>query len=139
MINLICINQDDREEKSTQLPLMGEIYSRAKNVYIWLGDGTAGTDRAMQYLNRGGLSRYFEAEKGGRVVVVQRLWAAVWKLMRPGRIQSTHPVIYKSEYYSYLIISSSALMYFELVEAKTDPRREKKKCPGVARKQPNSR
>jgi hypothetical protein len=36
-IDTICINQDDTEEKSAQVSLMGQIYSKAKMVWIWLG------------------------------------------------------------------------------------------------------
>ena len=35
----ICINQEDDEEKSHQVPLMGSIYSLAKRVIVWLGHG----------------------------------------------------------------------------------------------------
>src|SRR5947207_13947447 len=33
----MCINQNDPDEKSEQVPMMGEIYSRATKVYAWLG------------------------------------------------------------------------------------------------------
>ncbi|KAF1979876.1 HET-domain-containing protein [Bimuria novae-zelandiae CBS 107.79] len=36
-IDAICINQADLEEKSTQVSMMGNIYSRAECVLIWLG------------------------------------------------------------------------------------------------------
>ncbi|KAH9210809.1 heterokaryon incompatibility protein-domain-containing protein [Leptodontidium sp. 2 PMI_412] len=36
-VDAICINQTDSEEKSTQIPLMGEIYSSAQQVVVWLG------------------------------------------------------------------------------------------------------
>ncbi|KAK4459559.1 heterokaryon incompatibility protein-domain-containing protein [Cladorrhinum samala] len=36
-VDAVCIRQDDNEEKSTQLPLMTDIYSRASDVCIWLG------------------------------------------------------------------------------------------------------
>ena len=36
-IDVICINQSDLQEKSYQVPLMTIIYSRAKEVVIWLG------------------------------------------------------------------------------------------------------
>lgn len=49
-VDAVCINQSDLGEKAQQIPLMGEIYSRADHVYIWLGDGTRGTDRAMGYI-----------------------------------------------------------------------------------------
>ncbi|CZR53667.1 uncharacterized protein PAC_03547 [Phialocephala subalpina] len=36
-IDAICINQDDKAEKARQIPLMGEIYSQARQVLVWLG------------------------------------------------------------------------------------------------------
>ncbi|KAI0097878.1 heterokaryon incompatibility protein-domain-containing protein [Nemania sp. FL0031] len=39
-VDAICINQDDTEEKSVQVPLMGSIYSRASEVLVWLGPAT---------------------------------------------------------------------------------------------------
>jgi len=39
-IDAICINQSDQEEKSIQIPLMREIYSRAATVIVWTGSST---------------------------------------------------------------------------------------------------
>ncbi|KAH8667924.1 heterokaryon incompatibility protein-domain-containing protein, partial [Tricladium varicosporioides] len=36
-VDQICIDQTNIEEKSSQVPLMTFIYSRASNVLIWLG------------------------------------------------------------------------------------------------------
>lgn len=36
-IDALCVNQNDLEERSQQVALMGEIYKTAKNVIIWLG------------------------------------------------------------------------------------------------------
>lgn len=36
-VDAVCIRQDDNNEKSTQLPLMTDIYSCASDVCIWLG------------------------------------------------------------------------------------------------------
>lgn len=36
-IDAICLNQSDDSEKALQIPLMGEIYSQADKVHIWLG------------------------------------------------------------------------------------------------------
>lgn len=43
-IDQLCINQSDNAEKSIQVGLMSEIYSRAANVIVWLGleDDTTG-------------------------------------------------------------------------------------------------
>ena len=54
-IDAICINQNDNNEKRVQLPLMNDIYSNAEVVYIWLGRGNKKTDRAMKYIQNGGL------------------------------------------------------------------------------------
>lgn len=36
-VDAICINQNDVEEKNQQVPLMAFTYSRAKEVWVWLG------------------------------------------------------------------------------------------------------
>jgi hypothetical protein len=37
-VGAICINQEDLDEKTVQVPLMGEVYSSAELVVIWLGE-----------------------------------------------------------------------------------------------------
>ena len=37
-VDAICINQDDLEERSAQVQIMPQIYSRASCVIVWLGD-----------------------------------------------------------------------------------------------------
>ncbi|KAF7192010.1 Heterokaryon incompatibility protein 6, OR allele [Pseudocercospora fuligena] len=41
-IDAVCINQDDLEEKSHQVAMMGRVYAKAQMVFSWLGpdDGT---------------------------------------------------------------------------------------------------
>lgn len=36
-VDAVCINQSDLDEKSTQVAMMGEIYSKCSTVYLWLG------------------------------------------------------------------------------------------------------
>ncbi|CAN9191102.1 unnamed protein product [Alternaria alternata] len=43
-IDAICINQEDEEEKCIQIPLMRDIYSRARAVIVWMGLSTPETD-----------------------------------------------------------------------------------------------
>ncbi|RMY71330.1 hypothetical protein D0864_10672 [Hortaea werneckii] len=43
----ICINQGDKAEKGQQVALMGEIYSNAREVLVWLGEATPGDDLAF--------------------------------------------------------------------------------------------
>ncbi|KAI5867932.1 heterokaryon incompatibility protein-domain-containing protein [Durotheca rogersii] len=37
-IDALCINQDDSDEKGLQVAMMGEIYSRAARVLVWVGE-----------------------------------------------------------------------------------------------------
>jgi hypothetical protein len=53
-VDAVCINQQDLKEKERQLKLMADIYSLARQVYIWLGEGTHESDAAIEYLNKAG-------------------------------------------------------------------------------------
>jgi hypothetical protein len=96
-VDAICINQaqENNEEKSAQLLLMGEIYSSASVVYIWLGESTPGTDRAMRYLDGGGLSRFCGVNEHGRAEA--RVCAALWAITKDHWSRDKHLVLYKSE------------------------------------------
>lgn len=41
-VDAVCINQDDLEERSTQVLRMGPIYSRAQRVLAWIGPALEG-------------------------------------------------------------------------------------------------
>ncbi|KAF2272457.1 HET-domain-containing protein, partial [Westerdykella ornata] len=49
-IDSICINQSSHHEKNHQIPLMGDIYKRAKQVVAWLGDSDEETRIALDLL-----------------------------------------------------------------------------------------
>lgn len=49
-IDALCINQEDLEEKSVQIPLMGSIYSHASRVLVWLGDEADSSAQAMDLI-----------------------------------------------------------------------------------------
>lgn len=49
-IDAVCIDQQNDEEKNRQIPLMGEVYSLAQRVYVWLGSGTEESDLAMDWI-----------------------------------------------------------------------------------------
>jgi len=51
-VDSICINQDDEQERETQVSLMQEIYGSASLVYVWLGPGDRNSDNAMGYLRK---------------------------------------------------------------------------------------
>ena len=46
-IDQVCINQEDIEERSSQVPLMAEIYTNAKQVIVWLGEADTNTESAF--------------------------------------------------------------------------------------------
>ncbi|KAK1843452.1 AAA family ATPase [Colletotrichum chrysophilum] len=60
-IDALCINQDDLQEKSNQIPIMDRIYSQARATIMWLGGG--------ELLVKQGLSKTVEKLK----LVVSRL------------------------------------------------------------------
>ncbi|KAM5349001.1 hypothetical protein ACJ41O_008824 [Fusarium nematophilum] len=49
-VDAICINQKDADEKTTQVARMGEIYSAAEKVLIWLGRRHLRRDSAIRLL-----------------------------------------------------------------------------------------
>jgi hypothetical protein len=58
-IDALCINQEDEAEKSKQVMLMGEIYSRASQVLVWLGvlgemesESLVRAAKSCRYLNK---------------------------------------------------------------------------------------
>lgn len=49
-IDQLCINQEDKVEKSAQVLLMGQIYSSTKQVIAWLGPGDKGSAKAVDFV-----------------------------------------------------------------------------------------
>jgi hypothetical protein len=46
-IDAICINQSNEKEKEQQIPLMAEIYAKARSVIVWLGEAADDSELAM--------------------------------------------------------------------------------------------
>ncbi|KAG8533880.1 uncharacterized protein KY384_001621 [Bacidia gigantensis] len=51
-IDWICINQNDGNEKSTQVRMMADIYKRAADVCIWLGKESEDSSIGLNFVNR---------------------------------------------------------------------------------------
>jgi len=49
-VDSICINQQDDHERSSQVALMGKIYTWARPTFVWLGSATEDSDKAVQIL-----------------------------------------------------------------------------------------
>jgi Heterokaryon incompatibility protein (HET) len=50
-VDAICLNQKNDGEKSEQIPLMGEIYSQARKVRIWVGEGDENSQKVLKFLH----------------------------------------------------------------------------------------
>ncbi|KAK2760563.1 hypothetical protein CKAH01_05249 [Colletotrichum kahawae] len=68
----VCINQQDNREKSSQIPLMADIYRRAESVLVWLGKD-ASAESAMRSLNWMGRSASSELERIERNKIISSL------------------------------------------------------------------
>lgn len=51
-VDAICINQDDVEEKNLQVPMMREIYQKAKSVHVWLGEAQSDTNLVDKFMRQ---------------------------------------------------------------------------------------
>lgn len=50
-IDAICINQDDHEERNQQVQMMSRVYTRAKEVCIWLGEDSDESKTAIDFIH----------------------------------------------------------------------------------------
>jgi hypothetical protein len=98
-LDAVCINQDDQVEKSRQIPLMGDIYSRAHCVYVWLGEGSISTDRAMAYMANAGFQAYYKETSKN---LVYRPWSAAFSLHAAKWSVSHHPIPFTGKCTFYL-------------------------------------
>ena len=53
-IDAICIDQENEKEKEHQLPLMAEIYAKARSVVVWLGRDENNSDQALEAIRLAG-------------------------------------------------------------------------------------
>ncbi|KAG4428894.1 hypothetical protein IFR05_015623 [Cadophora sp. M221] len=49
-VDALCINQKDLRERNEQVAMMGEVYTSAKPVLVWLGEADEGSDEAFALL-----------------------------------------------------------------------------------------
>ena len=62
-IDQLCINQDDPEERSREVAIMGQIYSQAKRVIVWLGSSDSETSKIFVLFHKLLKLREFEASE----------------------------------------------------------------------------
>jgi Heterokaryon incompatibility protein (HET) len=51
-IDAVCIDQQSVKERNVQVRLMDEIYRKADQVVVWLGEGNPGSDKAFWFLGK---------------------------------------------------------------------------------------
>lgn len=51
-VDYLCINQDDLDERSSQVSMMGRIYAAADSVYAWLGPSTLQSRQVYEFVTR---------------------------------------------------------------------------------------
>ena len=62
-IDQLCINQDDAAERSQQVTMMGDIYSLARQVLVWLGPSDDETGTVWTLLQKVSELQHFEAHE----------------------------------------------------------------------------
>lgn len=85
----LCLNQEDSEEKAQQIRRMGEIYSGAKEVIIWLGPDTTSMAWTRDMLGKGAqdaATRILELPYWRRAWIVQEVALAQRALVTCGNI-----------------------------------------------------
>src|SRR5450432_767500 len=79
-VDAICINQNDPDEKATQMSRIRYIYSQASSVYIWLGEGDSDNKKAFDFLRQildpGGLDKLL-----AEPLLTARKWRLILDLM----------------------------------------------------------
>jgi hypothetical protein len=49
-VDAVCIDQSNQAERSAQIRLMRQVYSRAMDVVVWLGPGSSDSIKSMQFI-----------------------------------------------------------------------------------------
>ena len=79
-VDALCINQENDDEKSTQIPLMSLIYSKAESVAVWLGREENESHRAINFIRQ--CLNLDDFDSLVRDSVASKDWAALSELMR---------------------------------------------------------
>lgn len=98
-VDSICINQMDVVERCQQVPLMGQIYSEASPVRVWLGEDCMGVQEAFTLVKDCGecaptdaVARALRDEQGARAlteVLHRSYWDRMWmfqEIVLAGRV-----------------------------------------------------
>ena len=79
-LDAICINQDNHEEKAVQVSMMGDIFASATRTIVWLGEKSADSDVAMDFIES--LGQGTSDQLKGDWSMEQTRWPAINDLMQ---------------------------------------------------------
>jgi hypothetical protein len=81
-VDALCINQEDMMEKTDQLAQMANVYSKAENVCVWLGESDVEerSDRAMKFIRD--IMDFAVLDRYARDKKQAKMWYALAELMR---------------------------------------------------------
>ncbi|OAL03178.1 HET-domain-containing protein, partial [Phaeosphaeriaceae sp. SRC1lsM3a] len=80
-VDAICINQNDLYEKSYQVKMMGQIYSKAKKVITWLGveaPYSYAAARVVNKITRRCMTEQVDIDIGLAELFSRSYWERVW-------------------------------------------------------------
>ncbi|OAG01643.1 HET-domain-containing protein, partial [Paraphaeosphaeria sporulosa] len=73
-IDAVCINQEDEQERESQVAMMRDIYKEAEGVWAWLGPGDASRSRAAFAFLSDLAHREYSDVRGGYPNVLESPW-----------------------------------------------------------------
>jgi hypothetical protein len=78
-VDAVCIDQSNKEEKAQQIPLMVEIYAKASQVIVWLGEEQNDSNRALEAIRVAcksslDFSKTHQLQKRAISELLQRQW-----------------------------------------------------------------
>lgn len=98
-IDALCINQTDTAEKSSQITLMKDVYSKAESTCVWLGPAADDSDLAMTTIGELYAARLYvipddalsEAQiEAINALMVREWWSRIWVVQ--GRLPCLLPL-----------------------------------------------
>ena len=60
-VDSLCIDQHNNLEKAQQVRMMGEVYESAEDTFVWLGEQSEDSDKAMAFLHYLGKEFWYES------------------------------------------------------------------------------
>lgn len=77
-VDAVCINQLDDTEKSTQVQMMRDIYSKASKVVVWLGESAPATGSMFEFVQQFGAAKTEEIDTLWDNHTMQPTWTGMW-------------------------------------------------------------